>query len=184
MADIYSGNNETYQSLVDTFGRERIEDRYSFLFLTANEFLGLNEINVFFQVSKNLIREILIDYFSDILRLKDFHDIERINPIKVAAYTAYWVWRRHPIQQIAEFPIDTLKNAPFLSIINEWYAFDLMISMMYNKEIPFLLAAEELKTWNDFAKNIVYSLTYRTITPHYLESALTALRARNCFAEL
>ncbi len=53
-------------------------------------------------MSVSLLNQAVIDYFADIDRLKNFHKIDKINYLKVHAYSAYWLLRRKPIQIIQE----------------------------------------------------------------------------------
>lgn len=41
---------------------------------------------------------VLIDYYSDIYRLKEFHDIELVRTEKIIAYTVAWIIKRKPLQ--------------------------------------------------------------------------------------
>jgi hypothetical protein len=40
----------------------------------------------------------VLGYFSDIMRLKDFHKIERVNDLKILAYETSWLLKRKPLQ--------------------------------------------------------------------------------------
>lgn len=40
----------------------------------------------------------IMDYFTDVYRLKEFHKIKNINMIKIVAYEVYWILKRKPIQ--------------------------------------------------------------------------------------
>ena len=46
----------------------------------------------------------ILDYFTDIARLKDYQDIERANVDKIYGYELFWFLRRHPIQLLEGVP--------------------------------------------------------------------------------
>ena len=42
----------------------------------------------------------MLDYYADIFRLKEFHDIQYVRTEKIFAYTAAWIVKRKPLQFI------------------------------------------------------------------------------------
>ncbi|TGK85823.1 hypothetical protein EHQ23_14480 [Leptospira bourretii] len=68
-----------YEYLIENFGEEKILNRFVFIRDRAIDFLNRickdHEINFddYFFVSDELIEEAVIDYFADLVRLKDFH---------------------------------------------------------------------------------------------------------------
>ena len=51
-------------------------------------------------VNEDLLGEVVIDYFEDIDRLKEFEEIDRTKTSKICAYETYWLVKRKPIQAI------------------------------------------------------------------------------------
>ncbi len=77
-----------YEYLIKEFGKEKLSDRYIYLQEAAQSFIKSRDIHDIVCVSDAAMNNIVIDYFADIDRLKKFHNIERVNSNKVAAYTA------------------------------------------------------------------------------------------------
>jgi len=116
-----------------------------------------------------------VDYFTDIIRLKDFHNIKYTNDIKVAAYTIFWVNQRKPLFYKKEPTQEEVTKNNFLNDLNEWLCLDLILSMLYNRKTFITLKTEDLKKYRAFVKALHYDLAYRSITPHFLELALLGL---------
>ncbi len=49
-------------------------------------------------ICEEILHQVVMDYFADVYRLKEFHKIENTNMAKILAYEAYWILRRKPIQ--------------------------------------------------------------------------------------
>jgi len=91
------------EGILDTFGADKIKQRYDTLFEEACDFININQLSDTVRLERSILADVIIDYFSDIKRLKNFHDkIEKTNSEKVIAYTAYWFLKRKPIQIIRD----------------------------------------------------------------------------------
>ena len=113
---------------------------------------------------------IIVDYFTDIARLKDFQDIKRTNTDKIYGYELFWFMRRHPIQLLA--------NDPNLYDINEKIALSVFLPRILaeaglpydhknqNKEFQ-----KRLKTFIDL---LFYNMKYRAYTQQSLELMIEA----------
>ncbi|TGL25076.1 hypothetical protein EHQ47_03840 [Leptospira bourretii] len=167
-----------YEYLIENFGEEKILNRFVFIRDRAIDFLNRickdHEINFddYFFVSDELIEEAVIDYFADLVRLKDFHDIEKAQPQKVAAYTSYWVFRRKPIQLKKPIEDDLLISFPNIKFLNESFAYTLLINLVF----------DERKRINDsnprygiFRDLIMYNFQYRQLNSQILELVIVAL---------
>ncbi|TGN20951.1 hypothetical protein [Leptospira idonii] len=100
---------------------------------TAEDFLKAFKLQKHCNVCIPLVEELILDYFADIARLKDFHDIENVNSLKVAAYLTHWTLKRRPIQ-ILKYP----KKHEYLEMIkevNEWFAVALLTNSYFNRKI-------------------------------------------------
>jgi hypothetical protein len=168
---------DTYEELLQAFGEERIEERFGFVLYTAERFCTVNNLATACFVNSRLIREAILDYFSDIKRLKEFHNIERTNPAKVAAYLTYWLLRRRPIQLRSDLPEATYASSPMLLNVNEWYCQCVILSISFSTKSKGLRDASQLKRWNYFLDNLNYFLTYRHVNPQALELMILALYA-------
>lgn len=86
-----------YQYLIRHFTAKKLKERWAFLVNTATFLIKDRQVEEYVLVNKKLIDEIVLDYFADIKRLKDFHGINKADLSKIAAYTTYWVLKRRPL---------------------------------------------------------------------------------------
>ena len=89
---------ENYRELIDEVGVDKFRERFEELQKTAMEFI---EMAGFFETAycnERILMQVILDYFMDVMRLKEFHSIERIRTEKLFAYTISWIVRRKPIQ--------------------------------------------------------------------------------------
>jgi hypothetical protein len=112
----------------------------------------------------------VIDYFTDIYRLKNFQNIKKINVNKIYGYEMYWFLRRHPVQIVRPVP-DNFD-------INEKVALGVFIprilseaGMPYDTSIKNVNFRERL---NIFINLLFYNLKYRTYTQQSLELTIEA----------
>lgn len=86
---------DSYEYLLEEFDPEEIRDTYKFVYRNAAYYLekvgincGINPGENFF-INTRIIKETVIDFYSDLERLKKFHNISEINSIKFASYLCY-----------------------------------------------------------------------------------------------
>lgn len=116
------------------------------------------------------------------MRLKSFHNIERAEPEKVAAYTAYWVWRRKPLQLVSEPSDEILQKFSFIRHFNESFAAALMISMVF--DTAQIIHHDGWSRYNRFSYLLNYFFSYRAINPQALELILYALSVNPIYQRL
>ncbi|MFW5862379.1 MAG: hypothetical protein ACOCWZ_09010 [Spirochaetota bacterium] len=176
-------NSRSYYYVLDHYsslginGEEKLENRFLFLLKTAQHWISCLNLDKYVGVSTKIIRDIVEDYFADIIRLKQFHDLTLANVIKVASYTAYWVNRRKPLYYKDTIPESVIENNPRVNDINEWYAINLMLSMVYDSSIQYESSIDDRNRFINFIDVMHYTLTYRTYTPQTIELALVGLEA-------
>lgn len=127
---------------------------------------GLLESTV---VSEIILRDIVINFITDIKRLQDFHKIEEINLQKFWGYLIFWYSRQKPVQIRGKHDAESNRN--LIHYINEF-----IIVTMFSKE---MLEKRGIH-WNnvsneqqDFFKLLLYNLRYRNFTAQSLELAFT-----------
>ncbi len=131
--------------------------------------LNFNEV---FSINDALIEEAVVDYFADLIRLKEFHNIEKAKPQKVAAYTSYWVFRRKPIQWISNPDDDLLLRFPNIKFINELFAYTLLINLVFDEKSRFADSNPRYKVFRDL---LMYNFMYRQLNSQILELVIVAL---------
>ena len=91
-----------YDGLLEEFSEEVIQSRYAVFYEEIEEFAKSLGIREKIQISESLLSHAVLDYFTDISRLKHFHQAKHINSLKVISYETYWLLRRKPIQILVE----------------------------------------------------------------------------------
>ena len=91
-----------YDGLLEEFSEEVIQSRYAVFYEEIEEFAKRLGIREKIQISESLLSHAVLDYFTDISRLKHFHQAKHINSLKVISYETYWLLRRKPIQILVE----------------------------------------------------------------------------------
>ena len=90
--------NNTYGFIVDYFTEEKIQSRYAWLYNLMQSYLEAEKIQDKVYISEDILNHVIIDYFVDIYRLKEFQDIETTHDSKIYAYLISWILRHKPLQ--------------------------------------------------------------------------------------
>ena len=165
-----------YVELVDSFGEDKIKKRYTTLYEYMDSFIKRNKYENQVVIADSVLNQCIIDYFADVYRLKEFHDIEKINYVKIHAYTAYWLIRRKPLQIIK----DDIENID-LAFDNEKFVASYLIQYLRGKHESVFILEEDRPLYMEFVKNLEYCLRYRVITPQMLETMLESYQAGMAF---
>ena len=89
---------ENYRELIDEVGVDKFRERFEELQKTAMEFIEMAGFSETAYCNERILMQVILDYFMDVMRLKEFHSIERIRTEKLFAYTISWIVLRKPIQ--------------------------------------------------------------------------------------
>ena len=98
----------------------------------------------------------MLDYFTDISRLKHFHQAKHINSLKVISYETYWLLRRKPIQILVE---DETSDA--MAFLNEKFVFSRIAKYLMGDGNGGIVGSE--KRLSKFSGFAVYYLKYRNL---------------------
>lgn len=163
--------SEGYQYLISKFGKEKIASRFDFVNNILEEYIKQNRYEERVVISKNLVEHIVVDYFVDIDRLKEFQEIKFVNEIKIYSYLSYWMLRHKPLQIIASDGQDDLV------FVNEECVADFLCSFLFTKpdNVPFI--AEQKPQIDEFTKTLRYHLIYRSYSAQNIELMLLAFNA-------
>ncbi len=110
------------QNLLESFEEKVIQERFIYLKKKAEVFIETAAYGKTAFCSDRILMHVIVDYFEDIRRLKDFHGIEFVKTTKIAAYTVAWWVRRKPIQFL------TGQEEEKDIFINERFALSLMMN--------------------------------------------------------
>ncbi len=161
-----------YSDILSAFGKDKIEKRYEVLQEYLSAFIKRHKYEDKVTVAESVLNQAVVDYFSDIHRLKNFHHIESINYLKINAYTAYWILRRKPLQIIKDDPKDVE-----LAFVNERFVASYLLQYLRGDYTDIIIAESERTVYFEFVKNLKYYLRYRVVTPQMLETMLEAYQA-------
>jgi hypothetical protein len=118
-----------------------------------------------------------MNYFVDILRLKNFHEIKRVHKVKVYAYSIFWLLRASPVQILN----NDMSCTPH---INEKIAVWVISSLVLRRKPSPAIDEETLKHYED---EIFYFFKYRHYTAQSIEMMIASLyvgRGDNPFSML
>lgn len=161
-----------YGELLEEFGDDVISSRYAFLYEEAEEFLRSQGMTGEVTVNEVLMMHAVLDYFSDVSRLKKFHHINHINEIKVVAYESFWLLRRKPLQVCAQGQQDDL-----LAFVNEKFVFSRIAAFLVKEHKNLVLKQEDKKSFVNYLDTLYYYLKYRQYDPQMLELMILGFKA-------
>lgn len=161
-----------YKYLLDEFGEEKISKRYESIYSYLEGYIERHKLNKQVIISKGLLNQTIIDYFVDIFRLKEFHNIEKVNPTKIHAYSAYWLLKRKPLQLI-----DSETNSPGLMFVNERFVSGYLVRFLTKSDFNVSILEERKQEYIEFIDNLMYFCQYRVSTPQMIETMLCSFQA-------
>lgn len=140
---------------------ERYKSRYVALYNDIEKYIKVSKFDKEKVVlNKYNLSCMLVDYFMDIGRLKEFHPIDHINSIKIVAYISYWFLRRKPIQVLV-YDDDLL-------YVNEKFITLYILDFLMNDEKGNILDRAE-KGLEVFRNQLCYYLKYRKFDAQTIE---------------
>lgn len=74
------------------------ERRFINLFIDIQDLLEKYSLSDCCTINSQLLWKAVLDYFSDIARIKEFHGHKHVQIDKIISYETYWLLRNHPIQ--------------------------------------------------------------------------------------
>lgn len=162
--------------LIESFCKEnnKFESRFVSLMTDMNAFIKQGNLVDKVTVNPLLLGYTLVNYFEDIMRLKEFHHVGHVNNIKIVSYTAYWLLRMKPLQING--------NDKILSYINERFILSYILSFLGDGDSSKLLSRDNAGL-KSFTETLFYYLKYRSVNPQTLEIMLLAFFAGQVYQE-
>jgi len=118
----------------------------------------------------DLLIDVVRNYYVDLDRMKDFHNIKVANSVKIAAYQTAWLLRIRPIQ-ILNIESNRKKKSRYI-LLNEHFAFHTMVCQLYNSSV---LTNQDITKWNTFVDQLIYHFRFRQSDAQSIELMLLAL---------
>jgi hypothetical protein len=160
-----------YDKVIDLIGEKRIEERLDAIkevyidFLDKTGYQNGDDIIL----NERVLLHVILDYFTDITRLKEFHQIERVNKDKIFSYEISWFLKRKPIQ--------VLKNdREELVYVNEKFILGILVNHLTEGKIDDFSGNNILVSFCDI---LLYYLKYRDCEPKVLEMLIMSFKAGN-----
>lgn len=154
----------SYQDVLNSFGEKKVAERYDNIFLQLEGFIKRNKYTGKVIVCPSIVNQLIIDYFTDLYRLKEFHHIDLANYVKITAYMAYWLVRRKPLQIIKD-DVEDIE----LAFCNENFVLSFLMRFLQNGVTN---VNDESGIFREFVSTLSYTLRYRTLTAQMLELML------------
>ena len=120
-----------YKEAVKTLGKEKIEIRCSFLLDKIESFISGRDLEELVNVDERVVKELIVDYYSDINRIKDFYKVG--GEKDVISYLGFWIILKKPLH--LKHNKEEAKANIYLQQVNEWFAFHLVLDhALYNSD--------------------------------------------------
>lgn len=168
-----------YQELLNEIGKDNFESRFAELQRQIDMFLNEGKYEQSVVCNDRILYHVLLDYYSDIARLKEFHGIKHTKTDKKIAYLIYWFLRRKPIQykEYSENEKDIYANERFCCclLINE------CLLPTDDFTIDTKLDDEQMKIFDRYLDLLLYFLKYRHVNPQELELVIETFKIGRLF---
>lgn len=164
---------DDYLDIVLEFGKDRIQERFQDLCVAYNKFIDERKLNKSVRLNSYTLMHAVLDYFTDISRLKKFHKIKRTNSFKIIAYELSWLIRRKPLQILEDEKEELVYiNEKFILSYVMSYFTQLVGFDFYDK-----LEENNRKAIDGYIDSFYYYLKYRNCNSQALEFALLSFGA-------
>lgn len=160
-----------YDDLVSVVGGEVIESRIQQISQEMLDFMKINNLEQIAYIHQMALTHAIMDYFSDVQRLKDYQKIEHINEIKIKAYETFWLLKRKPLQLK-----DQIEDDRFL-YVNEKFLLTRLTSFMLDSDIYMPIIGDKSVAFKNFLNTLYYYLKFRRCDAQSIELMLLAFKA-------
>lgn len=162
------------EELNESFTDEYIYSVGVLIHSLAEKFYEENRLEGKVYFNDDIFGNCLIDILVDIARLKQFHDIDLVNYIKLISYTASWMIKRKPFQVV--------EGAGECYIyINEKFALSLLLQAAGFYDDNVRIQEEDIDKITKNISSIFYHLKYRNTNPQTLELMLVGIENGKLF---
>lgn len=163
-----SGN---YIYLVKKLGKETISSFYDWINDLLTAFIQKKGYEEKVIISQDILKHVIVDYFVDIDRLKDFQEIKQVHLSKVYAYLSFWVLRHKPIQILLQ------ENAGELAFVNEEFVSSFIRSYLFSEPENVAILETKKDQVDNFIGTMFYFFQYREYSAKNIELMILAFQA-------
>lgn len=166
-----------YEQLIKDVGKAEFESRFEKMMDLVNSFLSEANYPDSVVCNERIMYHVLLDYYSDIRRLKEFHEIKHTKTDKVVAYLVYWILRRKPIQ-IIDFSEDE-KDI----FVNERFACSFLIGECLLEDNKRIIDDQLASPFDKYIDMILYYFIYRQYNPQVIELIIESFKMGKAFGK-
>lgn len=160
-----------YKYLVNKFGEEKISSRYEWLYNLMNDYIHARGYEDKVIISNDVLSHVVVDYFVDIDRLKQFQEIEKVHPSKIYAYTSYWLLRHKPLQ------ITVTEARAEVAFVNEEFTCNFLRSYLFSEPENVSILDNQREAVENFVATMLYYFQYRDYSAKNIEIMILAFQA-------
>lgn len=168
-----------YQELLREVGEQNFDSRFGELLKQISAFLDEAEYDENVVCNERILYHVLLDYYADIARLKDFHEIRHTKTDKKFAYLIYWIIKRKPIQfrEFSDEEKDIFVNERFCCylLINE------CLLQSGDASINTNLNEEKMIIFDRYIDMLLYYFKYRQINAQMIELVIETFKVGRLF---
>lgn len=131
-------------------GEEKVKSRIEQISQEMLDFLEINDLKEVAYIHDMALTHAVMDYFSDIQRLKDYQKIDHVNEIKIKAYETFWLLKRKPLQLMNQ--LDDDRNL----YVNEKFLLTRLTSFLLEDNINMPIVEEKSDAYRNFLDTLYY----------------------------
>lgn len=163
--------SDSYIDLVKKVGNGEVSGLYDWADNVLKDFIIKKKYQDKAIISDDILKHVIIDYFVDIDRLKEFQNIKEVHTSKIYAYFGFWVLRHKPLQ------ITSTDGAADLAFINEEFVSCLIRSYLFSEPENVAILENKRDTVDNFVDTMLYYFKYREYSAKSIEIMILAFQA-------
>lgn len=166
--------DDTYEFIIDHFKKEKIVSRYAWVYNLMQDYIDAEGLQERVYISEDVLNHVVIDYFVDIYRLKEFQDIELTHDSKIYAYMIFWLLRHKPLQIKEE-------DAEDLVFVNEKFASEMLKAFLFKDPKNVSIINSQKEQMKNFTDTLLYFFKYRDYSAKNIEIMILAFDAGRAY---
>lgn len=159
-----------YNQIINEIGEKNLQEKYTEVLASANKFIEEAGYLEHVECNERILLSLLLDYYADLSRFRDFHGVEWVRTEKSFAYLIYWIVKRKPLQ-FQHFSEDE-KDI----FVNERFAVYLLLNECLLCGERKFVGKENQEKLDDYIRLLFYYFKYRECNPQALEMAITSFK--------
>lgn len=159
-----------YNQLINEIGEKNLQEKYTEILASANKFIEEAGYLKYVECNERILLSLLLDYYADLSRFRDFHGVEWVRTEKSFAYMIYWIVKRKPLQ------FQCYSEDEKDIFVNERFAVYLLLNECLLCGEKKFVGKECQQKLDDYINLLLYYFKYRECNPQALEMAITSFK--------